>query len=192
MRRPRLFGGVGIGICQSMRSFFLLLAIGLVQSHAASAAPTKTPASAPESAARKSIGTFDDWQAATNVEAGQTVCYAFTRGKSASRKLPGRGDVVLTVTQRGAARDAVALNAGFVYAANAAVVVQIDKLTLDFYTAQRYAFARDGAAMIAALQRAGTMTAKSPVAKAADVVDSFSLKGFKPAYDAINKVCPVK
>ncbi len=192
MPTQRLFGGVGIRICQSMRTSLLLLAISLVHPLAASAAPTKPPASAPDNGARKSIGTFDDWQAAINVEAGQTVCYAFTRGKSASRKLPGRGDVVLTVTQRGAARDAVALNAGFTYAANAAVVVQIDKLTLDFYTAQRYAFARDGAAMIAALQKVSTMTAKSPVAKAADVVDNFSLKGFKQAYDAINKACPVK
>ena len=46
--------------------------------------------------------------------------------------------------------------------------------------------------MIAALQKVSTMTAKSPVAKAADVVDNFSLKGFKQAYDAINKACPVK
>ena len=161
---------------------------GLLVPGVAVAAPAKVP----ESPARKSIGTFDDWQAATNVEAGQTVCYAFTRGKTASRKLPGRGEVVLTVTRRGAAQDAVALNAGFAFGANASVVVQIDKLTVDFYTAQRYAFARDGMAVIAALQKAGTATAKSPVPKAADVTDSFSLKGFKLAYDAIVKACPAK
>ena len=171
-----------------MRKSPPLLAIGLLLPFVTTAAPAK----APDSPARKTIGTFDDWQAATNVEAGQTVCYAFTRGKTASRKLPGRGDVVLTVTRRGAAQDAVALNAGFAYATNASVTVQIDKLTLDFYTAQRYAFARDGLAVIAALQKAASATAKSPVLKAADVTDSFSLKGFKAAYDAITKACPAK
>jgi hypothetical protein len=187
MMRARLFAAVRVRICQSMRTLPVLLILGLLPL-AVSAAPTK----APEPAPRKSIGTFDDWQAATNVDGGQTVCYAFTRGKTASRKIPGRGEVVLTVTQRGAARDAVALNAGFAYAANAAVAVQIERLTLDFYTAQRYAFARDGAATIAALQKANAVTAKSPVPKAADVVDGFSLKGFKQAYDAINKACPGK
>ena len=171
-----------------MQTSSFLLALSLLLPLAAVAAPAK----APEGPARKSIGTFDDWQAATNVEAGQTVCYALTRGKTASRKLPGRGEVWLTVTQRGAARDEVALNAGFAYATNAAVTVQIDKLTLDFYTAQRYAFARDRQAVIAALQKAASATAKSPVPKAADVIDGFSLKGFKQAYDAINKACPAK
>lgn len=171
-----------------MRTSSLLLISGALLPFAAGAAPAKAPDSPP----RKSIGTFDDWQAATNVEAGQTVCYAFTRGKNASRKLPGRGDVVLTVTRRGAAPDAVALNAGFAYGANASVAVQIDKVTVDFYTAQRYAFARDGVAVIGALQKASSAAAKSPVPKAANVIDSFSLKGFKAAYDAINKACPAK
>ncbi len=183
-----MFGAASIRICWIMRNFTLKLAFGLLLPFVTVAAPAKTP----DAPARKSIGTFDDWQAATNVEAGQTVCYAFTRGKTASRKLPGRGDVVLTVTRRGAAQDAVALNAGFAYGPNASVALQIDKLTVDFYTAQRYAFARDGLAVIAAFQKAANATAKSPVPKAADVTDSFSLKGFKQAYDAISKACPTK
>ena len=183
-----MFAAVRIRICGLMRTFPRLLLTALLVPIAASAAPAKAPVGPP----RKSIGAFDDWQAATNVEAGQTVCYAFTRGKGASRKLPGRGDVVLTVTRRGGVPDAVALNAGFVYGANASVSVQIDKLTVDFYTAQRYAFARDGFGVIAALQKASSATAKSPVPKATAVIDSFSLKGFKQAYDAITKACPTK
>ncbi len=153
------------------------------------AAAVKKPDKPPT---QQSIGTFEDWQAATHVEAGQTVCYALTRAKSASRKLAGRGDVVLTVTQRVNARDAVALSAGYAYAATASVAVQIDGAKQEFYTAQRYAFARDGRATVAAMQKAATVITKSPVIKAADVVDNFSLKGFKAAYDAINKACPAK
>ena len=83
--------------------------------HAARPSPRSRPASGP-----KSIGKFEDWQAATHAEAGQTVCYAFTRAQtSAPPQSQGRGDVVLTVTQRPGGRDAVAISAGFAYPANA-------------------------------------------------------------------------
>ena len=135
------------------------------------------------------IGQFDDWTAATNKEAGQTVCYAFTRAASSVPALPGRGDVVLTVTERAGGRDAVAISAGFAYAANAAVTGMAESVKLDFYTAQRSAFARDGRAAVLAFQKAKQLVAHSP-AKAATVTDTFSLRGFNAAYAAIQKACP--
>jgi invasion protein IalB len=157
--------------------------------------PPARPAHPPAAAANapKSIGTFGDWQAATHVEAGQTVCYAFTRAQSSTPALPGRGDVVLSVTERRGQPDAVAISAGFPYAANAAVNVQVDQAPLDdFYTAQRSAFARDGKAAVAAFRKGSTAVAKSPGPKNAPVTDTFSLKGFEAAYSMINKTCPAK
>lgn len=149
-------------------------------------AAAKTAHSAPPAVPR-SIGKFDDWTAATHQEAGQTVCYAFTRAATSSPALPGRGDVVLTVTQRpGGTRDAVAISAGFAYAANAQVQVQIEQTLIEFYTAQRSAFAPDGHAAVSALERGNKAVAKSP-ARSATVTDTFSLRGFSPAYAAINK-----
>ena len=78
--------------------------------HPPARSPSRSAAAAP-----RSIGTFDDWQGATHVEAGATVCYAFTRANSSVPALPGRGEVVLTVTQRPSGRDAVAISAGFPY-----------------------------------------------------------------------------
>jgi hypothetical protein len=153
------------------------------------AKPAAKPAATP---APKAIGTFDDWQAATHVEAGQTVCYAFTRAQGSTPAQPGRGDVVLTVTQRPSVRDAVALSAGFEYAANAAVAVQIDKDTQEFYTAKRSAFARDGHATVALFQKASKVQTQSPGPRNAVITDNFSLRGFSKAYDAINKACPAK
>jgi invasion protein IalB len=180
-----------------MRMFSILLAsLSLV---AAAPAPQKPPAhpakppAAAQAPAPKSIGTFGDWQAATHVEAGQTVCYAFTRAQSSAPVQPGRGDVVLSVTERSSGRDAVAISAGFTYAANAAVNVQIDQTPLDdFYTAQRSAFARDGKAAVAAFRKGSAAIAKSPGPKNAPVTDTFSLKGFEAAYAMINKTCPAK
>ena len=140
----------------------------------------------------KPIGRFDDWIAATHQEAGQAVCYAFTRALTSAPELPGRGGVVLTVTQRRSGRDAVALEAGFPYAPNATVTVQADQNGFDFYTAQRAAFARKGHDAVVAFQAAGRAVARSPGPRETTVTDTFSLKGFTAAYQAISKACPPK
>ncbi len=141
----------------------------------------------------KAIGKFEDWTAAVHQEAGQTVCYAFTRAASSAPVIAGRGDVVLTVTQRpGGIHDAVAISAGFAYAANAEVGVLVEGTTLPFYTAQRSAFARDGHAVVTAFERGRQAVAKSPGPRNTMLVDTFNLRGFSPAFAAINKACAVK
>ncbi len=185
-----------------MRSFLCCLAVLLlagVNSFPVSA-QTRTPAKpAPSShpaathpAGPKAIGKFEEWTAATNVEAGQTVCYAFTRAQSSQPTMSGRGDVVLTVTERSAPRDAVAISAGFTYAQNASVTVAVEGASFDFYTAQRSAFARDGHATVMAFQKGAKVIAKSPSPKGPAVSDTFSLSGFSAAYAAIIKACPAK
>ena len=150
------------------------------------------PAPARPAAAPKSIGKWDDWQAATHQEGGALVCYAFTRAIQSAPALSGRGDVVLTVTERPGGRDAVAISAGFAYAAGAEAQVQVDATQLPFYTANRSAFARDGRAVISAFERGRTAVARSPAPRAAAVADTFSLRGFTPAYAAITKACPAR
>jgi hypothetical protein len=168
-------------------AFVLLLALP------AAAAETKKPSPAAHPAAAagpKSIGKFDDWTAATHQESGAPVCYAFTRVQSSAPTLPGRGPVVLTVTERASGRDAVAIEAGFPYAANATVTVQVDQAGLEFYTAGRNAFARDGKAAVTAFGKGSRAIARSPAPK--EVTDTFSLRGFGEAYKAIVKACPAK
>ena len=144
----------------------------------------------PAPAAPHAIGHFEDWTAAEHQEAGQTVCYAFTRAATSTPPLPGRGDVVLTVTQRpGGVRDAVAISAGFAYAPNAEVSLQVEGSTLPFYTSQRSAFARDGHATVGTFERARQAVAKSPGPRGTVVTDTFNMRGFSPAYAAINKAC---
>lgn len=167
---------------------FLALCCAVVASAPAwSQKPAPSPAPATPSGP-KSIGKFDDWTAATHQEAGQKVCYAFTRAQAAG----GRGNAILTVTQRSSGRDAVAIDAGYVFPPNAAVSVQIDATTLEFYTAQRNAFARDGKAAVGAFQKGSKAVSKGPGARDGQVSDTFSLKGFSAAYAAIVKECPPK
>lgn len=179
-----------------MRAFLYLMTALLVATAAvAQTRPVAKPVAKPAAAsnAPKRIGRFEDWQAATHVEAGQTVCYAFTPAQSSVPATGGRGDVNLTVTQRPqAVRDAVALSAGFVFAPNSSVAVLTDNVAMDFYTAQRSAFSRDGHASVLAFMKARQVVAKSPAPKGGTVTDTFSLKGFSAAYAAINKACPAK
>ncbi len=157
-------------------------------------AQTKKPAPAHPAAAAsnapKEIAKSDDWTAATHAEGGQTACYALTRVQSSSPSLPGRGEVVLTVTQRPNARDTVAIEAGFDYAKDAIVTVQVDQTGLDFFTRERDAYARDGKAAVAAFLKGQRAIARSPGAKGQQITDTFSLKGFSAAYAAIVKACP--
>ncbi len=177
-----------------LRPFFWLLpALFAVAAPAAAQTAKKPPLPAAKPARPNgphAIGYFDDWTAAMHQEAGQTICYAFTRADHSTPVIPGRGEVVLTVTERNASRDVVAISAGFAYAQNAAVSVTAEPASLQFYTAQRSAFARDGHTAVAAFQKGRQVVARSPGPKGLPVSDTFSLRGFSAAHAAIEKACP--
>ncbi len=138
------------------------------------------------------IGRYGDWRVATHKAAGSVVCYAYTRLASSSARLTGRGDVVLTVTERpGSPRDAVALTAGFAYPPGSQVDVTAGKVRMAFYTAQRSAFARSGKEAVRAFGTAAQASARSPAPRGRSVTDVFSLQGFEGAHEAIVKACPL-
>ena len=178
MTPARLSWRLGMRMSRAMRTL-PLLAFLLLPAIAQAAAP-------------KPLGSFEDWQAATFGQGPQTVCYAFTHVQTSAPDLSGRGTVMLTVTQRPGARDEVSIATGIAYAKNAAVSVQAAAATLDFYTAARAAYARDGHASVVAFQKAATAVVTSPRPKGPAVVDTFSLRGFNAAYKAIDKACPGK
>jgi Invasion associated locus B (IalB) protein len=176
------------------RPILALLSILLAFPHSfpAGAQAKRAPARVAPAASDKprQIGKFEDWTAATYDEAGQTVCYAFARAANSTPILPGRQQsVVLTVTQRPNSRDSVALSAGFRYAQGAEVTVQVEQVARSFYTSGQSAFAREGAAAVSAFARGRQVVARSPGPRGIQVVDTFSLRGFSQAYQAINKAC---
>ena len=187
---------VGAPYLSAMRVLHpLLLACGVSVALPALAPPSFAQSgaqsrAAPAPAGPKQVGKFEEWIAATHTEGGQLVCYAFTRAANSVPAVPGRGEVVLTVTQRPTGRDSVAISAGFAYPSNAEVSVQIEQVAVSFYTSQRSAFAREGAAVVAAFQRGRQAVARSPGARNVPVVDTFSLRGFAAAYAATVKACP--
>lgn len=150
--------------------------------------PPRQPAAA---AGPSELGKFGDWTAARYLHEGETICYAFTRAKSVHPPQAG-ATPLLTVTERASSRDEVAITAHDPYPQGTTVTVQVGQTGLDFYTSGSDAFARDGAAAVAALRPGSEAIARGPGPHSTSTVDTFSLAGFTAAYEAIVKACPAK
>jgi invasion protein IalB len=171
-----------------MRAALLSVALAaLVAVPAIAQQRAPAPGAAQQQGPRR-LGDFQDWTAAVHTEAGQKVCYAFTR---AQRSDPARDGVILTVTHRASSRDQVAISAGYAYPRNAAVTVNVGQRELAFYTGGSSAFARDGRAAVAAFRGGANAVSRGPRAGGRGTAsDTFSLSGFSAAYDAISQECP--
>jgi|BEDMetMinimDraft_2_1075160.scaffolds.fasta_scaffold00575_8 invasion protein IalB len=171
----------------------LICSATLVSAASAAESAKKSPSPARADTPR-ALGTFEAWTAAVHREGEQTVCYAFTRVRQSTPKLPGRGDVMLSVSMRPQARDVVAISVGYTYPPGAEVRLQVEKASFNLYTAQRSAFARDGHAVVQAMLKGREAIAHEPGPRTRSapkqITDTFSLRGFQAAYAAILKACP--
>ena len=154
----------------------------------ACADPAKAPAHHP--GAPVFLGTFGQWSVATHTEADTKTCFVFTRAQASPQHIPGRGDVVLSVTRRPKRHDVVALSAGFVLAGHEDARLQAGATKMDFYIAGRSAFAHDNAAAIATFGHESSVSAKLNGPRGITANDRFSLQGFSGAYAALAKACP--
>lgn len=181
-------------ISRGMRRIAALLTLFTALPCLAMAQPRPArPAKPPVTAGPQELGKFDDWIAATHDESGRATCYAFVVAKNSVPAVPGRGEVVLTVTERPTGRDWVAISAGFNYRKDAVVTMQVGTAGFDFYTSGSSAFARNGKGAVAAFLKGEQAQARSPGPREGGVVvDTFSLNGFSAAYAAITKACPAQ
>ncbi len=158
------------------------------------------PALAQQGQQPRRLGSFQSWTAATYNEAGQKVCYAFSRASKAegvvNRPL---AQVLLTVTHRPDARDQVALRAGYPYprpdqrTATAPDPVQlvVGSQSLPAYTHGDTAFLRVGANAVRAFRGGREVVARGPGPNnRTQASDTFPLAGFAQAYEAISRECP--
>lgn len=151
------------------------------------------PAVAQQPPQPRLIGEFNDWTAAALGTGAQQICYAFTRPQGNSQGAPpNRTLVMLTVTHRPEGRDQISFRAGYAYPRNAAVEVTVGTANFEFFTAGSDAFAREAAPVIAAFRRGSTaaVAGPAPQGRQGRVTDTFSLRGFTAAYEAISRECP--
>jgi hypothetical protein len=135
-------------------------------------------------------GKFGDWTAATYGNGNAKACYAFTMAAASDPDIAGRGQVMLTVTERPNAHDEVTLSAGYTYPRKAVVTLAVNSGTIDFYTKGDTAFTTDGGDAVTDFQQGSLASATSTKPGGGTVTDNFSLAGFSDAYSAITAACP--
>ena len=170
-----------------IRSCFLAAAVGAALGAATLSAHAQGTAQQ-GGGGPQSLSKHNDWEVAFLTEQGRRVCYVFTREVKSEGAPAGRTAPVVTVTHRGSSRDQVALLAGITFAASTEVPVEVGEAKFQFYSGGSSAFARDGAAVVAAFRRGREAVFRIPAAGGrAAVTDRASLRGFSAAYDALGR-----
>ena len=168
-----------------MRKLFALTALLFFQTYSVSAAPER-------------LGQFGDWLAYMDTDGGQKVCYMASMPKKDEGNYKKRGDIYAVVAHRPAEKsfDVFNLVAGYTYKKGAKVTVTISKQTFsNFYTDKDAAWTltdKDDKALVLAMKKGESMVVKGVSSRGTQTKDTFSLKGFTKAYQAISQKCGKK
>lgn len=144
----------------------------------------------------KLLAKSGDWEAYAYGSGSAKVCYAASLAKKTSGEVPGRkGTSYVMVTHGpGKAANVPSIDLGFAAKEGSEAEAVMGNESVSFYTSGDTAWARSGdeTRFMKALQKEKTLTVKSVPAKGKPVTDTYSLAGFKEAYQAIGKACGVK
>ena len=143
------------------------------------------------------LSTQGVWEAYQETEGGKKVCYIGSLAKKATGKYKKRGETYVLITHRPAEKSAnvVSVKAGYTYQENSEVEVIIGTETFKLFTDAGHAFAYDkktDGLLVKAMIRGAKMVIKGTSSRGTKTTDSYSLKGFTAAYQAINKACKIK
>ncbi len=142
----------------------------------------------------KRVGDFGDWSAFQFSEEGGSACYMSSEPTKATGDYKKRGDVFAIVTHRPAEKriGEVSIIAGYAYKKDSAVKIAIGGRTFELFTQEDGAWALDAAAdkeLVQAMRKGSRMVVKGISARGTVTTDTYSLKGFTKAYNAIGKAC---
>lgn len=141
------------------------------------------------------LGTYDYWTAYTFKDNEGKVCYMATEPTKSVGKYTVRGDIFLIVTHRMSDKtfDVVNVSAGYTYQKSSSPSFKIDnKAGVSLVSHADTAWARDAktdAQLVQDMRRGGAAVLKGTSQRGTLTTDTFSLKGFSKAYQAIQKAC---
>ena len=141
------------------------------------------------------IGSFQDWSAYSYSSEGQKICFMSSNPTQARGNYTRRGDIFTMVTHRPArnTRDVVSVEAGYTYEEGSSVSVAVGDKSFTLFTQGGNAWAPDSAAdrsLVAAMKAGIDMVIKGTSSRGTATTDTYSLRGFTAAYEAISKACP--
>lgn len=144
------------------------------------------------------LGNFDDWSAFSETENGKPLCYVGSQPKKSEGDYSQRGYAYVLVTHRPAEKAVgeVSIRAGYTYKEGSEVEVKVDGgPPFKLFTDDGLAWTREAKtdqALVAAMKAGAGMTIKGTSSRGTLTTDTYSLKGFTAALEAINKACGVK
>ena len=148
--------------------------------------------------ARQFLGTFGAWSAYKMKENGADLCYMVSEPTKSEGKYKRRGDIFLIIANRPADKtfNVMSLTAGYTYKKGSSASIQVDKNTpMDLFTNDDTAWtntAKTDAAITKQMRAGNVAVIKGRSSLGTLTTDTFSLKGFTKANDAIAKACPRK
>ncbi len=140
------------------------------------------------------LGTFGDWSAYTISEADGLVCYMSSMPIESQGKYKLRDDVFLTVTHRLGDKtfDVVSVIPGYTYKKTSKPLFSVDKnKAVKLIAVQNAAWASDAddKKLVSQMRKGSRAVLKGTSVRGTLTTDTFSLKGFSKAYQAIQKAC---
>ncbi len=141
------------------------------------------------------LGSFDKWNAFAVGTDADKVCYMATTPKQSVGKYTKRDDVFLLVTHRPAENsyDVVSIETGFTYQPGSKPTFRIDnQKTINMAVDGDRAWFPDNATdekVIPELIKGSNVIVKAKSKRGTAITDTYSLKGFSKAYNAIQKAC---
>ena len=141
------------------------------------------------------LGSFDNWSAYSFNDGTDHVCYMASSPTKSQGKYSRRDDVFLIVTHRPDAKsfDVVNVVAGYTYKSTSKPQITIDKnKAIELKRHENTAWTKDSATdakLVAEMKKGSNAVVLGTSARGTKTTDTFSLKGFSKAYEAINKAC---
>ena len=150
---------------------------------------------AAEAAQPQVLGEYGDWTAWTYNESGNLICYMSSTPKTDEGKYTKRGDIFVIITHRPAEKsfDEVSFMAGYTFKSGAPMTVKIGNKTFkNTFTEGDKAWMVSNAedkSLIAEMKRGSRMIVDGTSSRGTATKDTYSLKGFTSAYNAITAKC---
>ncbi len=166
---------------------YLLVLSGLIIGAAANAAEMP-----------KVLGEYGDWTAWTYNDRGNLICYMSSTPKKDEGKYTKRGDIYTIITHRPSEKtfDEVSFVAGYNFDTKAPFVIKIgDKTFKNTFTEGSKGWmvsSQEDRNIITAMKRGERMIVDGKSSRGTTTKDTYSLKGFSSAYQAISAKCKKK
>lgn len=154
-------------------------------------------ATAASAAEPSQLGVFDAWSAHMIAEGKNRICYVHGAPGVSRGDYTRRGATYLQVTNRTAdrTRNEVSLVAGYTYKTDSAVALDIDGRKFEMFTRDDGAWTRNeksDAALVAAMRAGKSLVLRGISSRGTETTDTYSLKGFTAAHNAIGKACRIR